>query len=91
MNRLELEFNNPDHRVGIAAYADHMCDNEMFAELQKHDLVDNEIVKMFQENQELKMQNEALKKEIAKIIDTEKDLDMVQCKVNNVINPQDLS
>jgi len=64
MNKLELYFNNKDHRVAIAALASHTADDKLMKELEAIEFPDDPIVSMFQENMELKMQNEALKKEL---------------------------
>lgn len=62
--KLELNFNNKDHRVAIAALATHTMDAELWEKLESFEYTDDPIVTMFQEMQELKMQNDAMKREL---------------------------
>lgn len=95
MDKIELDYSDPDHRVGIAAYAEHIGDYNMIDKLMEIEVTLNPIIECFHNSLELKMKNEALMKEIEKlqtainvvINDEDGDLDMILCNLNNIINP----
>lgn len=64
MKTLELKFEDPIERIGIAAYADETGNEEILDELRKHDYTESKFMNLVFENQDLRMQNEALKKEL---------------------------
>lgn len=73
---MNLDINNKDHRVALAAIATHTMDTELWERLEQFDHNDDPIVGMFQELQELKMQNEAMKKSVNDMTEfiTEQDM-----------------
>lgn len=92
MKTIELNYNNADHRVGIAAYAEHIGDYNIIDELMKIEVIGNPIIEMFHNSAELKMKNEALLIELEKlktvrdIVSNGTDMDLIKCEVNNVFN-----
>lgn len=91
---IELNYDDADHRVGIAAYAEHIGDYNIIDELMKIEVVGNPIIEMFHNSAELKMKNEALTTELSKLQkavngvleDETGDLDIVLCNLNNIIS-----